>query len=188
MNKWKVAFFILVGLIVLAVVYIFYLATAPTDQVPRPVAQKAEGNVLVVQTTANEFESIAKQYLEDEIDKTPLPVEIEINESIQLFSTLTVFAVDVPISMDFDPIVEDGNIVLKQTEVNVGKLNIPPKTVLKLMEDSIKFPSWITIMPNDEEIYVDVSRLKIASGSRVRAKEIDLANDKILLEVILTID
>lgn len=188
MNKWKVAFFTLAGSILLAVVYLFYLATAPTDEVSRPVSEKAEGNVLLVQTTADEFEAIAKQYLADEIDKTPLPVEIEINEKIQLFSTLTVFGVDVPISMDFDPIVEDGNIVLKQTEVNVGKVNIPPKNVLKLMRDSIKFPSWITVIPNDEEIYVDLSRINIASGSRVRAKEIDLANDKILLEVIVTID
>ena len=69
--------------------------------------------------------------------------------------------------------------------VHVGKLNIQPSYVLKLMNESIDFPNWITVLPDDEEIYVDLSRINIASGSRVRAKEIDLANDNILLEIVV---
>lgn len=185
MNLWKVAFFTLAGAIVLAVAGILYLAIADTEDIARPKPAEVEGNVITVQTTAKEFEAIAKQYLGDSLNKSPLPVEIEVNNQIQLFSTLTVFGVDVPIAMDFNPVVDEGNIVLKQTAVNVGKLNIPPKTVLKLMQDSIEFPSWITVIPNDEEIFVDLSRINIASGSRVRAKEIDLPKDHIVLEIVV---
>lgn len=39
--------------------------------------------------------------------------------------------------------------------------------------------------PNKAEIYIDLSRINIASGSRVRAKELDLPKDKILLEIIV---
>ncbi|MFF5994740.1 YpmS family protein [Lysinibacillus sp. KU-BSD001] len=182
---WKVAFFTLAGAVILSIAAIFYLATSPAEDVEKPEPAQTEGNVITVQTTAQEFESITKQYLGEALNKSPLPVEIEVNTQIQVFSTLTVFSVDVPIVMDFEPIVEEGNIVLKQTAVNVGKLNIPPQTVLKLMKDAVDFPSWITIIPNDEEIFVDLSRINIASGSRVRAKEIDLKKDHIVLEVIV---
>ena len=185
LNKWKIAFFTLAGAIMLVVALLMYVVTIPAEDVETPEPALAEGNTIVIQTTAKEFEAITKQYLSSVLDDSPLPVEVEMNEQIQLYSTLTIFSVDVPIKMDFEPIVEEGNIILKQTAVNVGKLKIPPQTVLKLMKDSIEFPSWITVNPNDEEIYVDLSRINIATGSRVRAKEIDLRNDHIVLEVIV---
>ncbi|WP_107942792.1 MULTISPECIES: YpmS family protein [Metasolibacillus] len=186
MNKWKVAFFLLAGAVIFSIVFIVYLATSKVEGKAIPEQQQITGHVLTVQTTAKEFEAIAKKYMgKGPLEKSPVPVEIEVNEQVQLFSELIVFGITVPISMDFEPIVSDGNIRLKQTEVNVGKLNIPPSTVLKLMKDAIEFPSWMIVRPNEEEIYVDLSRINIASGSRVRAKEIDLKNDKILLEIII---
>lgn len=189
MNKWKVAFFTLAGLVVLAVAGIMYLIFSPAEGVEKPAANQADGSVVVVETTVDEFEAIAQQYVSPSLKKSPVPVDFAINDKIQLFSTFSVFTVDVPITMDFEPIVEaDGNITLQQAAMNVGKLTILPSTVLKLMKDSVEFPEFITVDPNNAEIYVDLSRINIANGSRVRAKEIDLENDKILLEVIVQND
>ncbi len=185
MNKWKLAFFALAFAVIAGVAGIAYWALSDTEEVAKPPVLKTEGNIVTIETTAKEFEAIAKQYLNNTIQKSPVPVEIVVGEQIQLLSTLTVFGVDVPMAMDFDPLVEDGNIVLQQTAMNIGKLDIPPKTVLKVMQDSVEFPSWVTVIPNDEQIYVDISRLNIAAGSRVRAKEIDLTQDKIVFEVIV---
>lgn len=185
MNKWKIAFLLLAGLILIAVVSVMYLITSDVKQASISEPLQAEGNVLSVETTAKEFEAIAKQYLGAAINQSPLPLELVVDDKIYLYSTLTIFNIDVPIQMDFDPVVKDGNIVLEQDAIHVGKLNIQPKAVLKIIEDAVDFPSWITVRPNDEEIYVDLSRINIAVGSRVRAKEIDLPNDKIVLEVII---
>ena len=163
MNKWKIAFFLLATAVVVTVAAIGYLVFAPVDQAAIEEPLDAKGNVLVVETTAKEFEAIAKKYLGDAMNKSPLPVELEVAEDIRVSSELTVFAVDVPIQMHFDPIVENGNIVMKQTAVHVGKLNIPPQTVLKLLNDAIEFPNWITVQPNDEKIYVDLSRINISA-------------------------
>ncbi len=173
------------GVIIFSIIVIVYLATSPSEDVPIPEQEEMSGNVLVVETTAKEFESIAKQYLGDDLNNAELPVNIQVNEQIQLFSELIAFHITVPIVMNFEPIVSNGNIRLKQTAVNVGKININPSTVLKIMKDSIDFPSWMIVRPNEEEIYVDLSRINIASGSRVRAKEIDLKNDKIILEIVV---
>lgn len=190
MNKWKVAFFTLAGTVLFAILLVVFLATRPVDgvDVAKSSAGESEskGNVLVVQTTTKELESISKKYLKDAAKGSPLPLDFTIGDDIQLRSTLTVFYTEIPISMNFEPIVDDkGNIILKQTGMNVGLLNIPPETTMKIMRDSVEFPSWITVNPNKAEIYIDLSRVNIASGSRVRAKELDLPNDKILLEIIV---
>lgn len=190
MNKWKVAFFALAGTVLFAILLVVFLATRPVDgvDVAKSSAGESEskGNVLVVQTTTKELESISKKYLKDAAKGSPLPLDFTIGDDIQLRSTLTVFYTEIPISMNFDPIVDDkGNIILKQTGMNVGLLNIPPETTMKIMRDSVEFPSWITVNPNKAEIYIDLSRINIASGSRVRAKELDLPKDKILLEIIV---
>ncbi|MBD8521026.1 YpmS family protein [Lysinibacillus sp. FSL R7-0073] len=190
MNKWKVAFFALAGTVLFAILLVVFLATRPVDgvDVAKSSAGESEskGNVLVVQTTTKELESISKKYLKDAAKGSPLPLDFTIGDDIQLRSTLTVFYTEIPISMNFEPIVDDkGNIILKQTGMNVGLLNIPPETTMKIMRDSVEFPSWITVNPNKAEIYIDLSRVNIASGSRVRAKELDLPNDKILLEIIV---
>ncbi|MDM5333547.1 YpmS family protein [Ureibacillus composti] len=190
LNIWKVAFFVLAGALISFVILIVVWATSPTEKVsetvPKEMSTNGRSSTLLVETTAKDFEKIAMKYLDEELNSSPLPVEFVVNEQIELYSELIVFGVSVPIQMNFDPIVnEDGNIRLKQTSVNVGKLNIPPTTVLKLMDDAIAFPSWITVRPNNEEIFVDLSNLHISSNSTVKAKEIDLANDRILLEVIV---
>ncbi len=188
MNKWKFAFFALAGTVLFAILLVVFLVTRPVDGVNFAESSKDErevkGNVLVVQTTTKELESISKKYLKDA--GSPLPLDFTIGDDIQLKSTLKVFYTEIPISMNFDPIVDEkGNIILKQTGMNVGLLNIPPETTMKIMRDTVEFPSWITINPNRAEIYIDLSRINIASGSRIKAKELDLPKDKILLEIIV---
>ncbi|MEB2301454.1 YpmS family protein [Lysinibacillus xylanilyticus] len=188
MNKWKFAFFALAGTLLFAILLVVFLATRPVDGVNLAESSKAEsevkGNVLVVQTTRKELESISKKYLKDA--GSPLPLDFTIGDDIQLKSTLKVFYTEIDISMNFDPIVDEkGNIILKQTGMNVGLLNIPPETTMKIMRDTVDFPSWISVNPNKAEIYIDLSRINIASGSRIKAKELDLPKDKILLEIIV---
>ncbi|MDI7741852.1 YpmS family protein [Lysinibacillus fusiformis] len=189
MNKWKVAFFALTGVIILFFTLLFYWATSPSEDVQiekKSATVNPSDSVLLVEATADDIEKIALKYLQKELANSPLPLDFVINESIKLNSELTAFGVTVPFSMEFDPIVtEEGNIQLKQNSVNVGRINLEPITVLKLMNDAVSFPEWIVVRPNEEEIYVDLSDIEVMNGARVRAKEIDLENNRILLEVIV---
>ena len=187
MNKWKTAFFMLATVVLLTFIIIAYFIFSPTENVNLVDEgnETVKSSILRVQTTTNEFEAIAKKYLSEAIKDSPIDVQLEVDEQIYLFSDLIIFGVTIPIQMDFDPIVDDGNIRMKQTKVHIGKFNIPPSTVLKIVKDSVNFPSWIIVLPDEEEIYVDLSRLNIADGNRVRAKAINLEKDEILLEIIV---
>ena len=192
MNKWKVAFFLLTGAIIIFITIIFYLATSPSEDVQinsQGVIINPADSVLLVEATVDDVEKIAMKYIQKELAKSPLPIDIVIDKTINLNSELTAFGVTVPFSLKFNPIVtEEGNIQLKQDSVNVGKVNIQPSTVLKLMNDAVAFPEWIIVRPKEEEVYVDLSDINVMNGARIRAKEVDLENNRILLEVIVPND
>jgi uncharacterized protein YpmS len=185
MNKWKVAFIALLIFVVAVVVYIIVMATSATEDQQVPPVNTTTGSVVEIQTTTKEFELIAQKYLADAVKNSPIPVEISVDNQMHLFAELSILGVPIPIQLDFEPVVDEGNLRLLQKNVHVGKLNVPPSTILKLVNDSVDFPSWIMVRPKNEEIYVDLSRLNIAQGNRVRAKEVDLAGDKIILELVI---
>lgn len=188
MNRWKVSFFILAGIIVAAIVYVFMLigSFADSDPLPKATEPMPGGNSLTVNATKEDFEGIANTYLRKAMKKEPLPVTLEVKDDVILSSELTVFSYTLPVSMHFDPIVqEDGNLILKQSSIEVGDLNIPPSTVLKLLKDSVKLPPWMIVRPKEEELFIDLSTLPISGGLQVKAKEFNLDKDEIILEIII---
>jgi len=185
-NVWKASFFLLAGLIVAAVVYLMILIGTSTDSEPIPLIEGngQAGNHLTVNATKKDFEGIANTYIRKAMNKEPLPVTMVVGDDIILSSELTVFSYTLPVIMHFDPIVrEDGNLILKQSSVEVGQLNIPPSTVLKLLKDSVKLPPWMVVRPKEEELFIDLTALPIADDLQVKAKEFNLDKDEIILEI-----
>lgn len=188
MNRWKVSFFVLAGLIAAALVYVIILIGTPSDSAPLPNAKKSisSNNHLTVNATKEDFEGIANTYIRRAMNNEPLPVILEVGDDIILSSELTVFSYTLPVIMHFDPIVrEDGNLILKQSSVEVGRLNIPPSTVLKLLKDSVKLPPWMVVRPKEEELFIDLGALPISDDLEVRAKEFNLDKDEIILDITI---
>lgn len=188
MNRWKVSFFILAGIIIAAIAYLFILVGTVSESDPIPKATKHVGpsNTLTVNATKENFEGIANTYIQKAMKEEPLPVTVEVADDVILSSELTVFSYTMPVTMHFDPIVlEDGNLTLKQSSVEIGQLTIPPTSVLKILKDSVKLPSWMIVRPKEEELFIDLSALPISGGLQVRAKEFNLEKDEIILEIII---
>ncbi|MGE7919827.1 YpmS family protein [Viridibacillus sp. NPDC093762] len=189
MNKWKIAFFFLTALMLSVIIGLSVFITRPATDMPIPeTTAMPEGSKLSVQTTPADFEAIANKYIQDAMKAKSIPVHMYINEEVTLVSELSVFGMELPITMKFDPTIdEDGNLILKQTNVEVGMLNIPPSTALKLLNDSVDLPSWMVIRPNKEEVYMGLTEIEVLSGSRMQAKEFNLKEGKIILEVTVPV-
>ena len=185
MNKWKIAFFTLLAAVVLVIavlVALLFTGERPTLQ----PAQQHSGNVVMLQTTGSELEAIARYYLQDTITQSPVPFDFSITDAVNLTSELEIFGVAIPVAMSFDPVVhEDGNISLEQQSMNIGNLSLPPQYVLKLIGQAVQFPDWVTVQSTDSSIYIDLSRLNIDTGTRVRAKKLDLEANEIQMELII---
>ncbi|SIT80578.1 YpmS family protein [Edaphobacillus lindanitolerans] len=188
MNKWKIAFFLLAALIITGVIALAVWISRPATAVDIPSAQtmQKEADTLTVTATKEDLQGIANTYIAKAIGNNRIPVDLVIEDDVLLVSELTVFAVRLPVVMHFDPeVMEDGNLQLKQKSVEVGNLNIPPTTVLKLLGDTVDLPGWMIVRPKEEELFVDLSRLPVSGDVKVKAKKVDLKNDDIELEILI---
>ncbi|WP_019414356.1 YpmS family protein [Paenisporosarcina sp. TG20] len=187
MNLWKVAFFILIALIVTAIIIFVSWISSPLEKTIIPEPQiTSQGSVLTLKTTKEDFEGIANSYLMDAMKTQTLPITISIEDQILLLTELTIFSINLPITMKFDPIVEpNGNLRLVQTGVEVGRLEIPPESVLKLLKDSVPLPPWMIVRPDEQDVYIDLSSLPMQSNVKVKAKEFNLKQDEITLEILV---
>ncbi|WP_186670514.1 YpmS family protein [Sporosarcina sp. BP05] len=188
MNRWKIGFFLLAGLVAAALSAIIFFISSTPDSIPLPNMEvvDASNNVLTVSATKENLESIANTYVRKMTKGGPLPLTIKVDGDVALFSELTVFSFTYPVIMHFDPVVrEDGNLILKQSSMEIGLLNIQPSTVLKILKDSVKFPPWLIVRPKEEEFFIDLSEISVSGNLKVRAKTFNLADDEIILEIII---
>lgn len=185
MNRWKIAFILLILVILIGIGYFASLLTTESEAYLLPVrAESPDGGQLLVQTSKNDFEVLANKYLQQAIADQPIPLDLVVDDQIALISELQVFSLTIPVQMYFEPIVqEDGNIQLKQQQVDIGQLSIPPEQVLKLLRDSVDLPAWMVVSPADESVFIDLAGIPIEGGFDIRARKLDLVNDEIILAV-----
>jgi uncharacterized protein YpmS len=188
MNLWKTGFFLLAGLVAAAIAAVIFLISSSPESLPLPDMEVSDGsdNVLTVSVTKENLESIANTYIRKATKGGPLPLTIEVGDDVALFSEMTVFSLTFPVIMHFDPVVrKDGNLILKQSSMEIGLLNIQPSTVLKILKDSVKLPPWMIVRPKEEELFIDLSEISVSGNLKVRAKTFNLADDEIILEIII---
>ncbi|HSI67551.1 MAG TPA: YpmS family protein [Planococcus sp. (in: firmicutes)] len=187
MGKWRIAFFILLALNIVAVFGFVLLVTTPSSDYRSYEAGSrtvVEGNSLTVRTTKADFEGIANTYISRAMANQPIPLTLTIDDYVSLSTQLTVFSVDLPILLKFEPYVqEDGNLLLEQKSVEVGMLDIPPESALKLLRDSVDLPEFMEVHPAEEEVLLRLTDIPLDDGISVKATAFNLEENDIRLEV-----
>lgn len=150
------------------------------SEIKKEIEQNESDNTLRVELTTEEFQNVINKLLEKEAGS----FQLNISDQVELLSEIKVFGVSIPILMNFDPeVTEGGDILMHQTSVNVGKFNFPPETLLKIMKDSVKLPKWVKIQPTSKEVLLDLSKMELLNDAKVKAKEINLNDKKIILQI-----
>lgn len=190
MNKWKVSFFTLLGIIVIGISSIVVLLFSGSTDMPKPAATTNEGNRIAMTTTPKEFENMANRLIMDATEGSSLQAQLVIDDDVKLKSNVTVLGATVPVTLEFEPEIDDsGNILLHQTNVTVGMLDLPAQTALKLVRDSGQLPDWLTIQPAARTAYIDLTSINIPIGTmgnaNMEAKIFDLQKKKIVLNIII---
>ncbi|AYC29447.1 YpmS family protein [Paenisporosarcina cavernae] len=186
MNKWKFFFFALLFILLIGIGWLFWYIQQPSESTNSiQPSENVKGYTFQVSTTKQDLEGVANSYLQQEFGDAPLPITIKVNNQIQLQTELQIFSISIPVLMNFSPEVSgNGDIILKQKSVEVGKLDIPPSTVLKLMKDSIDLPTWMNVQHEKEQIYVQMANIPTSQNVEVRAKEIDLKENNLLFDIV----
>ncbi|RBP02147.1 YpmS family protein [Rossellomorea aquimaris] len=190
-NKWKVGFFVLLGVVFIGLAIIVSMIFMPIkdDALPENSKNTNQEVGFNVETNKKDLNLIIEHYIEEEGMKGPVDYEVQLKDDVELMGSVPVFTSNLDFKLDFEPkALENGDILLKQKSISVGQLNLPVSYVLKVMRDSYNFPEWVKIQPTDELIYVSLQDMKLKSDIKVRAKEFDLKEDNISFRLLVPVD
>lgn len=191
MNGWKIAFFSLLTLILIAflIFMIFFLRYFPEVSQDhylqqQPSAKEATFSIQSDKMRLNSF--IASQIA---ANPTEIPYMVELtNEHVQFRSSFTILGRNVPVTINFQPIVaEDGDLLLEVETFSVGILYLPVDRVLQLIYEWIELPEWVEMYPSDHLVEVKVTELTVEGNESMRFRFItfDLKEDHIELDMIV---
>ncbi|MFD1033027.1 YpmS family protein [Metaplanococcus flavidus] len=190
MKKWRSAFIVLLAVNIVAFIgFLFFITIPDVDYISYEAEERAsvEGNTVTVRTSKADFEGIANTYIQDAMEDQPIPLRLSVDDDVSLSTELQVFSMALPILLKFEPHVqEDGNLLLEQKSVNVGLLDIPPESALKLLRDSVALPEFMEVNPGAEEILLRLTDISLDDGISVRAESFNLEEDDIRLRVTIT--
>lgn len=187
-KRWKVSFFILLlvnGIIVSALLAFLYLPVADkTIDINTNDYSRANSSEFVVRTTKQNVNDLANAYLEKLLEDSRQKYTLIIEDDVQLIGELPIFSATVPLHIHFDPtVLPNGDLILKQKSISIGILSLPNKQVLTQVERFLPVPEWVTINPNEEEIYVSITNMDIKSNFQVRAEQFDLEANVIAFKI-----
>lgn len=182
-NKWKIGFFILLGLIAAVILFLYILIASPAEESkmePIKNIQDSEDVAFKVATNKRDLNRVINHYIEEEGKNSNIDYQVLLTNEVELYGTLPLFSEELELRLTFEPkALDNGDLVLNQKSISVGRLRLPVSTVLKFVRDSYDLPEAVSIQPDEERVYVSMQRLKLKSDIKVRVNEFDLKKDNI---------
>lgn len=190
--NWKVAFFSLLIINILIAGLAIVLVLLPKhSNLLRLSEKEADDRQRVsfnIRSDKEDLNKLVEYYLEKET-KRPLNYEVRLTDRVELRGEMTVFERDIPLTMTFIPQVqENGDVNLKQDSMSIGRLQVPVSMVLKYVGDNYPLPSWVSILPDEQSIYVSLQELELRSDAKVEFTKFDLEKDDIEFKLLVPVE
>ncbi|MGG3943281.1 YpmS family protein [Peribacillus psychrosaccharolyticus] len=180
-RKWKTLFIALAALNIIGIITVFLLISLPVKD--EPISEKlVQNDDIEFQVHANreDLNLLIAQYLEKEGFTGIIKYEVLLTDEVELFGTVKMFGREVELKLTFEPIAQkNGDLVLVQKTISLGQMGLPVSYVMNFINKQFKTPDWVTIQPNQKQIYVSLQNMKLKSDIKVKAKKFDLENDDI---------
>ncbi|WP_249869388.1 YpmS family protein [Oceanobacillus saliphilus] len=177
-SKWKNLFLGLLAFNLFIIVFVLALIFWPVseNEVPSALDQaEQDSSEFVIRTTKQNLNNLVNAYIEKLLGDTKHHYRISLDDDVHLIGELPVFSTTVPLSVHFEPLVqENGDLILKQKSISVGLLELPNQKIMEYMDRYLPMPDWVTVNPADQEIYVAVTNMDIESNFQVAVETIDL--------------
>jgi uncharacterized protein YpmS len=158
----------------------------PVEKSPIIKKKEREEVPFAVTTNREDLTKLINHYLEKEGLNGPIHYEINIADQVELYGTLPIFNTDIQMKLSFEPIaLENGDLLLKQKEISIGQLPLPVSYVMNFIANQYNFPEWVDINPEDEEIYVHLTKMDLKNGMLIEAKTFDLEQNIIQFNLLL---
>ncbi|WP_071459876.1 YpmS family protein [Bacillus massilinigeriensis] len=189
MNKWKLAFFALLGALVIGAGILVTMILAPVEdgkEISRSGNGKSDTVKLHVRTNKDDLNRVISHYLAEESEKGSVDYQVNLNEDVEFYGTIPLFKERARIKATFEPsTMDNGDIVLRQKSLSVGNLHLPVSYMLRLLHRNGQLPKFVHIQPDEETIYVSLKEIELKRGAGIRAEKFDLKEDNIAFTLLL---
>ncbi|KGP74065.1 YpmS family protein [Pontibacillus yanchengensis] len=185
-NKWKWLFWLLAIINVGVIAWLVFLVYVPSNTTTIPEDDPIQGKQaeFTLQSTTNNINEIINSYLIELSKGEPLKYSVSLEDSVELRGTIIAFEKEIPLTMKFEPKVQqNGDLMLEQTSITLGRLQLPNRKVLDYIRDNYPMPDWVIVNPDEESIYVAFTKIKAKYGLKVKAKAFDLEKNQIAFKV-----
>lgn len=188
-NHWKVAFLVLVGILIGLFVFIFVriIQVREPNYTKEPAATELAGSPVVsVQSTKKQVNALIDFYLSDFQKDSDITYTFYLENEAMLNGTFEVLGYPIQFYLYFDPYVMDnGNVQLKAKSLSIGTLSLPIKEILKFIQRDYKLPSWVEVDPDEQMILLRLDQFKMKNGLFIKAEKINLVDDDIRMAIYL---
>ena len=188
MNKhhWKRLFFLLAGVNLAVIIFVWILISIPIDDSKTPDQKTAVQNGVdfQIKTNKEDLNRVINHYLEEEFSGKAYSYKILLSNEVELYGAFPLFNENIKMKLTFEPkALENGDLLLNQKNVYIGKLKLPVPLLLKFVRDSYPLPDWVKIQPNEKKVYVSLQDMKLKSDFKVKVNKFDLKNDDIVFSL-----
>lgn len=186
-KRWKHLFYALVilnGIIIISLVVLIFWPVAKVYVPSSESKETGQSTEFTVQTTKENLNELVNAYLDKLLKNSKHQYSVSFDEDVHLEGELPAFSTTVPLSVHLDPEVEpNGDVVLKQKSISVGMLELPNKKIMEYLKKYLPMPSWVTVDPEEEEIYVAVTDMDIKSNFDLKLEHIDLEKNNLAFKI-----
>ncbi|CEG27541.1 YpmS family protein [Bacillus sp. B-jedd] len=189
-NRWKAAFFILLGVVVAALATLIILAAIPPDgSKQKRIGVKEDGRVAFnIRTNKDDVNKLVNYYLEKEVSENPVNYRVEVKDEVELYGTVPFFSQELNMKLTFVPEAQkNGDLLLRQKSISVGQLHLPVPYVLDFIRKNYELPRGVEILPDERQIYIHMDKLKLKSDAKLKANSFDLEKDNISFTLLVPV-
>ncbi|MEO2076508.1 MAG: YpmS family protein [Bacillus sp. (in: firmicutes)] len=189
-NKWKLGFLLLLGINLLVVIIMISLIMMPASNKESMNQKNPSGDHVSFHVKSNKYDlnKLINHYLKEEAADSPIDYQVVLGEEVELYGTLPIFSEELNLKLTFVPeALKNGDLVLKQKTMSIGRLHLPISYVLSFISDNYKLPKGVDIRPNDHLVYVHMQQLKLKSDLKIKADKFDLKKDDIAFTILVPV-
>lgn len=188
-NKWKIAFIILVGIILGLFIFLFIRINAerePNLPVVLDEIKQSESS-FQVELNKSQANAIVNDFLTDFQKDSSIKYDFILEKQALLIGNFVFLDEKVKFYLYFTPSLENnGDVMLKATSVSIGELGLPKSELLQYVQNNYEVPDWVEVRASENSIILHLSQFETAGGMRITANEIDLIDDEIIFTVSLS--
>ncbi|MGQ2286101.1 YpmS family protein [Leuconostoc suionicum] len=172
---WGLIFILLVGGI-----WLFNDATGPVkikDNVSKISKSDATFDVSLNKKQIN---ALVAHYLNDTDNSG---YTFKIGDDVMMYGSAKLLGQKFNFGMALDAkLTPNGNIVMQAKSLAIGNLSLPIKTVMSYVRSSYDAPEYVTIVPKEKQIFIDMSKLPTTQGIKFKAKVINIKADQFVFQ------